>query len=393
MVLPDGDVESRLASLDNALGSLVLQQVNLDDGGDVQVGGKAVVKLSSIGHITASAKIVYLRAGGPSGPVLLELHFESASVAQSWVEAMEDSKNGTTRSKSPSKVAASPTASLNKGSPCGGGRSLPSPRGRESSKGGAASSRGAGGGTTSPSSRGAGEGMPPEGASTATGEATEVAVRTLRELVRQQEEQARLLEEIGQRKGTKLLKQQERLEDALGMLEVSQGVYSKQQRFVQEQQKVIDSLQSQLLGADSIVAACNANACAAAAGLAAAKAARAATASAKSMSPTSSSQGASPNGRGFGARQNLAGHMNSAASRSVAAVNDSSDQEEDDDEGLVAEQQALVEKLRALEAEKGQFEAQLQKEQGSIFAELQELQGMMADLGIDLKDIMEPQAS
>merc|ERR1711865_407531 len=48
------------------------------------------------------------------------------------------------------------------------------------------------------------------------------------------------------------------------------------------------------------------------------------------------------------------------------------------------EQLALLQKLQALEAEKGQFEAQLQNEQKSIFAELEELQSMMAGLGIDL---------
>lgn len=53
---------------------------------------------------------------------------------------------------------------------------------------------------------------------------------------------------------------------------------------------------------------------------------------------------------------------------------------------------ALLEKLRVLESEKGQYEAQLQHEQTSIFAELQELQSMMAALGVDLNAATAPDA-
>jgi hypothetical protein len=203
----------------------------------------------------------------------------------------------------------------------------------------------------------------------------------LRELVRQQEEQVRLLEQITSRKDSQLLKMQERLEDSLNMLQVGQAVYGRQQRLLEEQQKNVNALRSQLQGADSIMAACSANASTAAAGKAAATAARVATATAKAkaVSPSGSNSGvltsASPNAK------------SSAASRPAPANNS-----KEDEEAALAEQQALLSTLYALQAEKGQVESQLQGEQQSIFAELRELQSMMAELGVDLNGAMAPEA-
>jgi hypothetical protein len=351
VVLPDGDVDVRLASLDNTSRSLVLQQVNLDNGGEIQVGGKAVVKLSSIGHVSASGKIVYLRAGGPSGPVLLELQFDSGSVAQSWAEALEGSKSGTSRAS----PAASPTGSLSQASPKQGGPS----RGRESP-------------------RGAGAGRAGKASSE---EASDAAVKTLRELVRQQEEQVRLLEQITSRKDSQLLKMQERLEDSLNMLQVGQAVYGRQQRLLEEQQKNVNALRSQLQGADSIMAACSANASTAAAGKAAAKGARVATATAKAKA-------VSPGGSNSGVLMSASPNAKSSAASRPAPANNS----KEDEEAALAEQQALLSTLYALQAEKGQAESQLQGEQQSIFAELRELQSIMAELGVDLNGAMAPEA-
>jgi len=346
VVLPDGDVEVRLASLDTDAGSLVLRQVNLDDGGEVQIGGQAVVKLSSIGHVSASGKVAYLRAGGPQGPVLLELHFDSASVAKAWAQALEVAKSDD------EAAPASP----------GANRTSPSK----------ASSRTSPAARSSPANKIGGKTAMPASAE----ETNKAAAKTLRELVKQQEEQVRLLQEITSRKDAQLLKMQERLEDALGMLSVGQDAYGKQQTLLTEQQQMVDRLKAQLQASDGIIAACNANGAEAAAGLAAARAARAATAGAQTSSPVTSKV-ASPTASA--PRQS----PSSRGPQTQAPEYDDADMEES-----VEQTEAMLSKLRALEAEKGEMEAQLRDEQGSIFAELQELQSMMAELGLSMDDAL-----
>merc|ERR1711934_1083564 len=109
--------------------------------------------------------------------------------------------------------------------------------------------------------------------------------------------------------------------DSLNMLQVGQAVYGRQQRLLEEQQKNVNALRSQLQGADSIMAACSANASTAAAGKAAATSARVATATAKAkaVSPSGSNSGvltsASPNAK------------SSAASRLAPANNSKEDEE------------------------------------------------------------------
>lgn len=233
----------------------------------------------------------------------------------------------------------------------------------------------------------------------------------------------RLLEEITGRKDQQLLKMQERLEDALNMLQLGQETYAKQQVLMDDGKKTVARLQSQLQGADSVAAACNANAAEAAAGATAARAARAAAAKAtspsaaaraKAPSPREAAQAISPTGSGAGraaarlppgilaammAGQGAgASQMSPAAAAAAArAAMASAGAEEDEQEEEIGEdeleaQQALLAKLRGLEAEKAQFEAQLRGEQGSIFAELQELQSMMSELGINLDEVTAAEA-
>lgn len=212
--------------------------------------------------------------------------------------------------------------------------------------------------------------------------------------MRQQEEQVRLLQEITSRKDEQLLKIQERLEDSLNMLQAGQETYAKQGQLVAEQTKTIEQLRGQLEGADNIVAACNANAAQAAAGRAAAKQARsqadagpanAPSALARALAATCGGQatGRAPSpGSSPGAKAG-------AKARAAAAAAAAGPGEEQEDE---SDRAAILSKLQALDAEKGQHEADLAREQHAIFAELQALQGMMAELGLDLNAAMPDEA-
>merc|ERR1712217_676333 len=64
----------------------------------------------------------------------------------------------------------------------------------------------------------------------------------LRTLVEQQEEQLRLLETINKQKETQLLQMQQQLEAALTKLQEGQVTYAQQQRILDEQKAVLDSL-------------------------------------------------------------------------------------------------------------------------------------------------------
>lgn len=309
VVLPDGDTELRLAKFDNAAGCLVLAQIPDDDCEEEP--GEAKVKFSSIGDTSVSGKILKLHAGGANGPVLLELHFGHQKFAQDWARAVKKTKQARS-----SSLPSSPTGTPGKTSPKN------SRRGDES--------------MTVPQAHAA-------------------TTRTLQELCSQQKEQARLLEEITNRKSEQLLKMQERLEEALDMLQVGQATYAKQQPLIDENGKTIERLKDQLKAAVSVEAECNANARAAAAGFAAAKAER----SHQSKSHSTS----------LGARTVAA-----LASGGQGAVERKDDSNENAD---------LLNKLQAIQAEKSEFEAQLQSEQGQIFEQLEELQRMMAELGLE----------
>eukprot|EP00931_Biecheleriopsis_adriatica_P096776 TRINITY_DN70466_c0_g1_i1.p1 TRINITY_DN70466_c0_g1~~TRINITY_DN70466_c0_g1_i1.p1 ORF type:complete len:332 (+),score=124.16 TRINITY_DN70466_c0_g1_i1:48-998(+) len=89
VVLPDGDVDVRLASVDYTSGQLVLRQLSFDDSGEVSIGGTANVKLASIGAAVADGACVKLHAGNKSGRVLLKLDFDgNETVAKAWADAL-----------------------------------------------------------------------------------------------------------------------------------------------------------------------------------------------------------------------------------------------------------------------------------------------------------------
>lgn len=395
VVLPDGDKESRLASVDATSSSLILKQVALSPSAEVQVGGQAVVKLSSIGHAKATGKIVYLRAGGPTGPILLELHFDSASVAKLWARAL--SPGGYTEASPAASPARSPASAGRgvRGSPTGGQAKMVSSSGQSSP-----ASR------ASPTSQGRGtSGAAP----TAEEEAADAATTTLYELVRQQEEQVRLLQEITSRKDEQLLKIQEKVEESLTMLQGGQEQYAQQGKLVAKQNEMIAMLRSQLEGADSIAAACNANAAEAAAGWAAARAARSQAAGSNAMARAQAaaprSAGSSP-GATAGAQARAAAafaavqqaRASATAAPAAGRFKTVQQESEDDDDGgaqyeaVSEEQEAILAKIRALDAAKGAHEAELMQEQHKIFSELKELQNMMAELGLDLNDVTAAQA-
>lgn len=88
VVLPDGDVDVRLASLDLSGGQLKLQQLSFSDSGEVLTGGSASVKLASVGDAVAKGSTVQLKSG--AGRVLLELEFNgNKTVAAAWADAIK----------------------------------------------------------------------------------------------------------------------------------------------------------------------------------------------------------------------------------------------------------------------------------------------------------------
>merc|ERR1712217_993645 len=147
----------------------------------------------------------------------------------------------------------------------------------------------------------------------------------LRTLVEQQEEQLHLLETINKQKETQLLQMQQQLEAALTKLQDGQVTYAQQQRVLDEQKAVLDSLvlKQRPVGVQ--------------------------------LSPSAKQTG-----------------------HAVASQVQSQDQDVDDDyedeevDGVEDEEQALLRKIRHFEAEKAAREAQLR-----------DLQGMMAALGLN----------
>jgi len=155
---------------------------------------------------------------------------------------------------------------------------------------------------------------------------------------------------------------------------------------VQTQQHVIEILQGRLQVASAAEAACNMNAVAAANGAAAA-------ARAGACGPV-----AAMHAQAAGMAISSVLPMPVAATR---ATEDTSGEEEEEDEeeneeerdeedrggeqaspAEVAQQQALLVKIAALEAEKRRVEEQLRHEQGEVAAQVRELQDMMAALGM-----------
>jgi len=212
-------------------------------------------------------------------------------------------------------------------------------------------------------------------------------------LIEQQEEQARLLEALNQRKSEELLKLQERLEGALGMLHEGQVAYATQQRVLDAQQRQIEQLRGRLQAANTAEAACEMNATQAAAGWQAAKAAAAAAAAAATADCTDG-----PSGVGdYSGKAEDEGADNDDEEEAEEEEEEDEEEEEEeqdaaaDEEGeggeMTEEEQALMERLRALEAEKLQFEAQLREEQSQVANQLSELQGMMGALGLSSADL------
>lgn len=203
VVLPTGVVEVRLASIDRAAGSLNLRKLNLNDGGEVEMGSQASVNLSSIGAASTKGKAVLLGGKGQVERVLLELRFDTEALATGWAKFI---------------ATASSAQSA-----------------RDARKSG--SERGSGG-----------------------------TAAMLRALIEQQEEQVQLLETINRQKEEQLFQMQTQLEDALTQLQTFQVTYSTQQCVLDEQHRTIEARKLQQRAADAAEAACTANAMAVAAG-------------------------------------------------------------------------------------------------------------------------------
>lgn len=240
VILPGGDAEIRVASLDDVTQTLVFRQVSLGEDREVSVGGQAAVKLANIGSVTLQGDSVRLCSGGP-GKTMLQLRFESTDRAQEWSYMLQKR--------------------------CAASKTLPSVAEEDSE---ADSPVRAPGRTT------AAPGDPPA----AAGSAAHTAA-TLRLLVEQQEQQVKLLEAIQAKKGEQLLQLQEQLEKALLSLRDGQAAYSAQQRIFDEQQRRIEELRGIAEAADRVEAACARNAAQASAGWEAARKARAAAAAAE----------------------------------------------------------------------------------------------------------------
>lgn len=329
VLLPQGSADLRLASIDYDEGRLSLHQIKIGDSGEVALGPEATVALGSIGDAAHDGKVVLLRAGGPSGRVLLRLVFEDEGLAKTWAQAL-------------SLIGRAPAAGAT-GAP-------PAP-------------------PTGPCAPSAGQG---------TG-----SREMLCALILQQEEQVKLLETINRRKEEQLLQMQGGLEAALGKLQQGQVEYAQQQRILDSQQRVIEGLQSQLQVASAAEAACNMNAMNAAAGAAAAT--RAGATGPLAMAAAIAAESGAAGSRAPAARSASAGSRTAPETVSSQAQDDEEDESGDEDE--IAEQQALLAKLQALEAEKGRFEEQLRAEQSEIASQLRELQGMMEALGLSGEQI------
>eukprot|EP00930_Biecheleria_cincta_P046567 TRINITY_DN32123_c0_g1_i1.p1 TRINITY_DN32123_c0_g1~~TRINITY_DN32123_c0_g1_i1.p1 ORF type:complete len:374 (-),score=119.13 TRINITY_DN32123_c0_g1_i1:172-1293(-) len=348
VVLPDGDVDVRLAKVDLDRGCLVLTQLSFDDDGEVAMGDAATVKLASIGAAVALGQSVKLHAGNASGRVLLELNFSgSPGMAKSWAEVI--SKASQSQARNETKATA--RSDEPKASPKASSLDEPkaSPKAGKESK---ASSPGRGTKETKAT---------PSTVSSLEGDASKM----LKTLIQQQEEQVSLLEAIVEKKAEQLLQMQSRLEGALEKLQMGQEIYGDQQRCVELQAEKIRSLQAQLHAARSAEMACQANAD---------LANRGASAAARAGGTGAVSQLV----RGAGS----AGVPPRNPPPSPAADEEEDEEAREESGGDEEEERMLVEKLRQLEAEKRQCEEQLRKEQSDIIAQTQALQSMMAALNI-----------
>jgi len=349
VVLPDGDVDVRLASVDLDRGCLVLTQLSFDDDGEVAMGDAATVKLASIGAAVALGQSVKLHAGNTSGRVLLELNFSGGSpgLAKSWAEVISkasqsQARNETKATARSDEPKASPKASSldePKASPKAGKESKASSPGRGTKEAKAT----------------------PGTVSSLEGDASKM----LKTLIQQQEEQVSLLEAIVEKKAEQLLQMQSRLEGALEKLQMGQEIYGDQQKCVELQAQKIQSLQAQLHAARSAEMACQDNA---------------------DLANRGSTAAARAGGTGA-VSQMVRGAASGVVPPRNPPPSPAADEEEDEEAreesgGEEQEERMLVEKLRQLEAEKRHCEDQLRKEQSDIVAQTQALQNMMAALNI-----------
>lgn len=369
VLLPDGEIEVRLAAINSALGILNLRQVSLNEKREVVMGSEVPLKLASIGDASVEGKVVRLRTAGKSGKVLLELRYETEERARIWTQALQHAIAAAAAAAEAQPTTAPHTT--NKGT-----IQLVQPKAEH--------------------------------------------IAPLRELIKQQEEQVSLLDVINQKKAEQLLAMQHKLEDALSELQEIQVTYAQQQRIFTEQHKEIERLKQQQI-ANSAASACMLNAAAAASGaVAAAQAGAAGPVAAAATAANMRQRAGRPASVHFDAPDKPKGaaqqgsvmpplvgpvvprsptvesHQSSApqsnkndvAGANVIATgnagqdpdeNRSDDFAEEDDE---EEERVLLEKLRELESEKGKFEAQLRDEQNDIKSQLHDLQGMMAALGL-----------
>merc|ERR1719195_623665 len=237
VLLPHGDADVRLASIDAAAGHLRLHQLSLDDSGEVEVGRQAIVKLASLGDAVAEGMAVLLKGGGPSGSVLLRLVFEQPDLAQTWATAL---RRGQHRGEAAANGVAADEVDDD--------AQLAARRQPQS-------------GTAADANKDEQD---------ITSNSGRVDHAMLSALITQQEEQVRLLEAINGQKDEQLTQLQQKLEDALDKLREGQEEYSRNQRTVQAQQQVIEILQGRHQVASAAEAACNLNAMATASGAAAA---------------------------------------------------------------------------------------------------------------------------
>mmetsp|Transcript_126716 Transcript_126716/g.370281 ORF Transcript_126716/g.370281 Transcript_126716/m.370281 type:complete len:351 (-) Transcript_126716:114-1166(-) len=186
--LTNGSTDIRLAELDLEAGRLVLWQLTRGETGEVELGGQASIKLASIGEAAVQGSSVSLRAGGPSGRVLVCLKFGEEPLARTWAVAIRRG-SASARGEAPQRVAASAEA---QGEEEGSGKKSP--------------------------------------------------VEMLRILLRQLHQQAELMDAINKRKESTLLELQGELEWALEQLQRGQEDYARQQRELESQQQLIEGL-------------------------------------------------------------------------------------------------------------------------------------------------------
>jgi len=190
----EGDLQVRLASVDAEGRRFVLHEVSLEGGGEARIINAKGFDFESICSVDVQGRGLRLQLRGASGRAFLELRFVDPELASRWARCLRRLVGG-----------------------------------------------------------GGGVGQAVSGGDGGRGQ----MAATLRKLVAQQEEQARILEELNNKKHDQICQVQARLESALEMLQQGQMAYVMRQRMVVEQQEIIDALKSRAQATAMAEAACN----------------------------------------------------------------------------------------------------------------------------------------